>query len=101
LPLLLLLLLLLPLQCYIAYAVSTKSHYAINLSLGAVDSIADDQFYQDAFRQFCNADGIALIAAGNGETVNGQDRAVDVANAGNDQDGTEAEYPGGRILLCA
>ena len=71
------------------------SHWAINLSLGGVGSTSDDQFYQDAFRDFCNAGGIALIAAGNGETVNGQDRAVDVANAGDAQDGTEAEYPGG------
>ncbi|WIA23563.1 hypothetical protein OEZ85_000288 [Tetradesmus obliquus] len=77
----------------LAYAVSTKSHWAINLSLGGVGSISDDQFYQDAFKDFCSAGGIALIAAGNGETVNGQDRAVDVANAGNAQDGTEAEYP--------
>ncbi|WIA44059.1 hypothetical protein OEZ86_010422 [Tetradesmus obliquus] len=77
----------------LAYAVSTKSHWAINLSLGGVGSISDDQFYQDAFKDFCNAGGIALIAAGNGETVNGQDRAVDVANAGDAQDGTEAEYP--------
>uniref|UniRef100_A0A383V483 Peptidase S8/S53 domain-containing protein n=1 Tax=Tetradesmus obliquus TaxID=3088 RepID=A0A383V483_TETOB len=77
----------------LAYAVSTKSHWAINLSLGGVGSISDDEFYQDAFKDFCNAGGIALIAAGNGETVNGQDRAVDVANAGDAQDGTEAEYP--------
>jgi hypothetical protein len=39
-----------------------------------------DRFWRDTFAPFCNAGGVALIAAGNGYEVNGVDRGRDVAN---------------------
>lgn len=86
------------------YAVSIKTHYAINLSLGGVGTIGSDKAYRTAFQAFCDAGGVALIAAGNGETVNGsggKSRPVDVENAGGAQDKTQAEYPGGSAWCAA
>lgn len=53
----------------IAHAVATNTHWVINLSLGdeGLRSDAAHQLYYDAMKAFCAADGIAVMAAGNGE----------------------------------
>jgi hypothetical protein len=51
------------------HAVATGTHWVINLSLGDEQSRNDTahQLYVDVFTEFCAADGIAVLAAGNGE----------------------------------
>ncbi|WIA38422.1 hypothetical protein OEZ86_001748 [Tetradesmus obliquus] len=76
----------------IQHAVRVRAHYAINLSLGGPGDIGDgDQYWRDTFAPFCNAGGVALIAAGNGYEVNGVDRGRDVANPY--EDGQQHDYP--------
>jgi hypothetical protein len=55
----------------IMHAVATGTHWVINLSLGDEQSRNDTahQLYVDVFTEFCAADGIAVLAAGNGERV--------------------------------
>jgi hypothetical protein len=47
---------------------------------GPAEPFDSDRFYRDTFAPFCNAGGIALIAAGNGYEVNGVHQGRDVAN---------------------
>jgi hypothetical protein len=53
------------------HAVATGTHWVINLSLGDEQPRNDTahQLYVNAFTQFCAADGVAVLAAGNGEPV--------------------------------
>jgi hypothetical protein len=48
---------------------ATGTHWVINLSLGDEGTRNDTahKLYHDAMAEFCAADGIAVIAAGNGE----------------------------------
>jgi hypothetical protein len=55
----------------IAHAVATGTHWVINLSLG-YEGLRNDtahKLYYDALEEFCAADGIAVMAAGNGEQL--------------------------------
>ncbi|WIA12287.1 hypothetical protein OEZ85_012344 [Tetradesmus obliquus] len=94
----------------IAHAVATNTHWVINLSLGdeGLRSDAAHQLYYDAMKAFCAADGIAVMAAGNGVCVEGGCKlgqlggrsyvGVDMSDAGLQPDGVTvkpnvASYP--------
>ncbi|WIA32415.1 hypothetical protein OEZ86_003238 [Tetradesmus obliquus] len=90
--------------------VATNTHWVINLSLGdeGLRSDAAHQLYYDAMKAFCAADGIAVMAAGNGVCVGGGCKlgqsggrsyvGVDMSDAGLQPDGVTvkpnvASYP--------